>query len=641
MMNPAAATPEFLVSGVHTIIEYPPIALGMCMTYARRELAGNVRIEISRHLLCDEQQLVELLQNDQTAKRRHILLFSNYLWNRKANLHLSLTAKRIAPDSITIHGGPDTPAYSEASRDFLMAEPHVDFIVAGEGEETLKELLAALTSGHAGPIDVEGLRYFHRGQFVETAPRTRAKDLGKFPSPYLEDFFAEGSPAQWQTATIETYRGCPYSCTFCDWGSNIASKIRTFELRRVFDEIEWIAKRRVRILWIADSNFGMFERDIEITRKVCEISQRYGFPKAMVLTFAKNVKSRVVDIVQLMAESDLIGTGIISLQTTDPETLRIIRRSNIKTSEYEKLRHAFANRGLPLNVELMMALPGATLDAFKRDLLYHFDMPIEVSVNRTIMLTNSPMADPAYRREHQIEVDEESRITKTATMSAADIEVATVICRVFYGVHRFGILRFIMRWLQWELKIDPLDVIEGLVRESEELADYPALRAMLHDARMGTPFDLITALVSFREEHRQRASWATLSEQFISWVSQRYGFAADDTLHELGRIQARLMPAAGREFPEIVNMRHDLVAWYADWLDGHGAALSDYGLGVLRVDDPCGLSNRPCIEGMSATQGHTWELDFALGQVRRERAKWSASDARDTLRDGGDHVEAQ
>ena len=111
----------------------------------------------------------------------------------------------------------------------------------------------------------------------------------------------------------------------------------------------------------------------------------------------------------------------------------------------------------------MMALPGSTVEAFKGDLAYHFDLPIEVFVHRTVMLTNSPMADPKYQREHGIEVDEQSRVSATATMSAADIEAAGVICRVFQGVHRFGILRYIFRWLQWEKGFNPLDVMHDLI----------------------------------------------------------------------------------------------------------------------------------------------------------------------------------
>jgi hypothetical protein len=612
---------EILVSGVHTIPEYPPIALGMCMSYAKQEFANARGVEISPNLVRTEQQLAELLKNQNSvAPRRHVLLFSDYLWSMNSNLHFSRLAKQIDPSCITIHGGPDAPAYTQASSDFLRREPHVDFIVAGEGEETLKELLEAFAAGCSDPVQINGLRFFFNGTFVETASRTRAADVNKFPSPYLTGFFDDGNDVtKWTSATIETYRGCPYSCTFCDWGSNIGSKMRLFDLDRVAAEVEWAARKEVGSIWLADSNFGILTRDLEITRRICEIKKRTGFPRGVILTFAKNVKSHVVEIVKLLVDAGLLTQGIISLQTSDLATLKVIRRSNIKTSEYEKLRREFAQHNLPLTAELMMALPGSTLAAFKGDLEYHFDLPIEVFVHRTFMLPNSPMADPDYKREHGIEVDDQQRIIATKTMSPADIELGEAICRVFQGVHRFGILRYVLRWLQWERELNPVEVIHDLVEDGEAQSEYPLLGAFVADARIHL-CDLVNTVFSFREQLRSTSDWCALSAQFISWVSSRYNVPEDAALRDLGQVQAGLMPSAGRQFPDYVPMQHDAGRWYDDWLGGHGAPLASYEPGILEVDDPYGLSNRSYFESSTCCPSYSWELKSALAQSRRTHA---------------------
>jgi hypothetical protein len=618
---------EILVSGVHSIPEYPPIALGMCMTYVKQEFANEPRIQISQHLVRSEHQLAGVLEKQPSAgAKRHVLLFSNYLWNTNANLQFSRLAKQLDPNCITIHGGPDTPAYTEASKTFLAREPHVDFVVAGEGEETLKELLSALALGDSETVDVNGLRFFSNGTFVETAPRLRAPDVNRFPSPYLTGFFDNldsNEVTNWQSATIETFRGCPYACTFCDWGSIMGSKVKLFDLNRVIAEVEWAASRKIGTIWIADSNFGLLERDVEIARHISEIKKRTGFPRRMVLTFAKNIKSHVVEIVKLLVDAGLVAQGIISLQTSDPSTLKVIRRTNIKTSEYEKLRHEFAQRDLPLTVELMMALPGSTVEAFKGDLGYHFDLPVEIFVHRTVMLPNSPMADPNYQREHAIVLDEQKRVIATATMSAGDIETAEIICRVFQGVHRFGILRYILRWLQWEKGFKPLQVIHDLIADGDARTEHPLLGAFIHDASVGSDSldHLVNTVVYFREQIRIGSSWEALSAQFISWASSRYGLGEDDALHELGQIQARLMPSAGRAFPDSVAVKHDVVRWYADWLGGHGDVLASYSAAILQVDDPYGLSNRSYFESPAGTPNDSWELESALAQSRRAHAK--------------------
>jgi hypothetical protein len=322
-------------------------------------------------------------------------------------------------------------------------------------------------------------------------------------------------------------------------------------------------------------------------------------------------------------DAGLQATGIISLQTSDPKTLQVIRRSNIKTSEYKKLRRAFAERNLPLCVELMMALPGSTIEAFKTDLADHFDLPVEVFVHRTVMLTNSPMADPAYQREHRIQTDEQNRVIATATMSTADIETASVICRVFQGVHRYGIFRYLVRWLQFEKGLNPLDVIHDLVVDSEAHFQYLLLGELIGDASRASAsvVDLVHTLASFRERARKESLWDALSVQFISWASRKYAFGDEEALNELGRVQARLMPSPGRHFPDIVEMKYDVAQWYAGQLEGHGTPLAGYGPGALQIDDPLRLSDRSMSESQLDTPSYAWELESALVLARRKNTR--------------------
>jgi hypothetical protein len=612
---------KYLISGVHTFSEYPPMALGMCMAYAKQEFAADSHFEISADLIANEGDLTWCLASA-AAGTRHVLLFSNYLWSTEANLRLSREAKRIDPTCITIHGGPNTPAYTDASRDFLQREPHVDYAVAGEGEETLVELLTAVAAGEDAPEAVAGLRFLRGTRFVETAPRERARNLNAFPSPYLTGFFDTKCAQRWQSAIIETFRGCPYHCTFCDWGSLMGSKIKLFDLARVMAELEWLAENQINTVWFADSNFGMLERDVQIARKVRDLKASTGYPKTMIATFAKNVKSRVVDIVEILVEAQVVSFGIISLQSQDEGTLKAIRRSNIKTSEYEKLRQKFAEKNLTLWAELMLALPGSTLEAFKSDLRYHFDLPVEVWVHRTVMLANSPMAKPEYQREHQIVVDDTNRIISTATMTPDDIELASAICRVYQAVHRFGILRYLVRWLQWERGLDPLDLMHALVVDTAAQQRFPLLAALVEDARTNpdTIMDLVDTVRTFRERMRVENGWTALSTEFMEWVRASYGIESTPAVASLADVQTKLMPGAGRATGrEEVHTSHDVLSWYTDWLSGRGRPLETYGPGRVGVQDTSDRSNQPL--SAAAAGLPWWELYSELYEIRRESAK--------------------
>jgi radical SAM superfamily enzyme YgiQ (UPF0313 family) len=615
----ANTTTEIIVSGIHIMPNYPPLALGLCMSYVKQSLPKNI-FRVLPTFIAEEQSLKTFIQSTQTPRRNQkIFLFSNYLWNTDGNLRLSRLAKQLSPECITIHGGPNTPTHTDACRDFLHRELHVDFIVAGEGEETLKELLEALASSGKKSIHIDGVRYLDEGRYVETNQRLRSDDINKFPSPYLTGFFNGQNITNWEAAIIETNRGCPYSCIYCDWGSIMGQKLKEFDFDRVVSEINWLADRKINCIWVADANFGILDRDVDIAQAICDAKKRTGYPIFVVQTYAKNVKTSVVEIVELMVEAGLLAQGTISLQTSDEETLRVIKRTNIKKAQFDKLRRVFEKKKLPLWVELMLALPGSTMDTFKNDLAQYFDSPIEVFVHRTVMLVNSPMADPQYRIQHQIKTRQDGMVASTATMSANCIEEASAICRLFQGAHRLGMLRYILRWLEWERGIKPLDTIHDLVQDEQAQERFPLLGSIVRDAKneRNDVSDLVDTMNLVREDLRRNSLWGELHRQFLSWITQTFGIVDNPGLRTVVTVQTALMPSPGRQFPETIELDHDMVQWYADWFGGRGEALISYASSLLTIEDPLSLSDR--IHCFGSISPNEWELTSALMTVRRPR----------------------
>ena len=92
--------------------------------------------------------------------------------------------------------------------------------------------------------DVAGIVFRDGDEVVRSGDRDRITDVDDIPSPYLNGMLDAYGEAVEGTAIIETNRGCPYGCTFCDWGSATLSRIRKFDLDRVFAELEWCAAAR-------------------------------------------------------------------------------------------------------------------------------------------------------------------------------------------------------------------------------------------------------------------------------------------------------------------------------------------------------------------------------------------------------------
>src|SRR5690606_35936932 len=137
--------------------------------------------------------------------------------------------------------------------------------------------------GHERLASIDGLTFLDAsGEMVRTPDRGRIVDLDELPSPYLTGEFDDIPAEAWnQILAIETNRGCPYGCTFCDWGSSTLSRIRKFSIDRVAAEIEWAASHGVAAIDITDANFGIMSRDVEIARIIADIKRRTGFPQVV------------------------------------------------------------------------------------------------------------------------------------------------------------------------------------------------------------------------------------------------------------------------------------------------------------------------------------------------------------------------
>src|SRR5262249_42218501 len=137
-------------------------------------------------------------------------------------------------------------------------------------------------------------------------------------SAYLERLVQARGPGVFG-AVWETNRGCPYSCSFCDWGSNIMSKVRRFDIERVRAEAEWIARMGTQVILLVDANVGILPRDTEIADFLCAAKAKYGYPKSIYYSAAKNNPERSIEIAQKFAAAGFIDSHFMAVQHTRKE----------------------------------------------------------------------------------------------------------------------------------------------------------------------------------------------------------------------------------------------------------------------------------------------------------------------------------
>lgn len=596
------------------------LGLGLIVAHARVADGGalNTIFDLRKASIEAGPMLDELRRTGRPA----VVLFSDYMWSVTHNLAVSAEVKELSPDSVTIHGGPHAPSYPGDAETFLERHPEVDVLVRGEGEATIAELLAVLGSSPAETLrdgrlrDVAGLTYRQPGAdgivVVRTADRARTADIECFPSPYLTGEFSEIDPARWRSATVETNRGCPYGCTFCDWGQATLARIRQFPLDRVFAELEWIAARGISEVFLSDANFGIYARDVEIAQRIADLHARYGAPRQVICSFAKNTVKYTTEIVRIWVEAGICAEGSVALQTTDPATLENVARTNIKIEKYDALAEEFRRHRLPIVTDLLMGLPGATVESFKADLQRCLDHDVTPRMMETVVLPNSPMNDPAYRERFSIETDDADIVVATSSYTRTDFDEMKRLRLLFRAFEHFGLLRHLFRWLQIEHGVRALDLIHEIDRAI--IADpsrYPLL------TWVGRYFDLVTV---------PPGGWPPFYDEVADLLGDRYGLSGDPGMLTVLRLQAFLMPRRGRRFPERLTLDHDYVSWLEHHRNGRaGRRLAEFGPAEVAVDDPIGVcEGRLVRNGFSIRREEAcdnpfwvlndWELDSVLAR---------------------------
>jgi radical SAM superfamily enzyme YgiQ (UPF0313 family) len=555
------------VGGAKTNIPY--LALGMITAYLRQAKAEQslAAYEVARIVPvgCMGRPL-ESAVAAVSVSEDPICLLSSYVWNHDLNLQVARQIKTALPQSLIVFGGPHVPKYDDDTRDFLTENTFIDIAVIGEGEVAIVEVLEALANEPGNTLaqlhTVEGLAYMEEGVFHKTAPRTKLKGIEQLPSPYLQGEF-EPWFRDFEVTVLETNRGCPYGCTYCDWGSATLSRVSKFNVDRVNAEIEYLAQQRSQTIFIADANFGMLEQDIEIARGLVHAKQRYGYPQRIMTNFAKNGGRRLMEVIKILHEGGLLPIGIIALQTTDQNVLETIARDNIKTESFEKMMEYFNSESIPMASDLMIGLPGQTVESFVNDLQYCFDWKVSANANYTSMMPNAPMAERSYREQHMIVTDENNMISASRTFTASDLDYMKKLYTAYLFHVRFGVLKYLLIYLQLEHGVRAIQLLRrwldcalaghALMPLSQRLLQEVFSRSVHTDWAMLIWRDNADFLFDAPENYYT---------EIIDFAVREFDLEIQPSVRDaLIAAQQGVMPRAGRRYPHEVAVKHDFAAY--------------------------------------------------------------------------------
>lgn len=336
-----------------------------------------------------------------------IACFSNYLWNFELTSEICRRIKQRSPDTIIILGGPNYPVEREGQKEFLKSYPEFDFYIFREGELAFIELFYKLkefdfnvSKVKASHLKIPNTHYHVGGEFVFGDLMPALKTLDEIPSPYLTGL-CDKLLGQGLMPVLETKRGCPFKCTFCESGHDHYNRINSFSLDRAKKEVEYLSKHSTcPILQLADLNFGMYLDDVEVCKEIARVQGIYGWPKRFYGIAGKNKKDRV-----LLSASLVEGSYVsAAVQSTDEDSLKSIKRDNISIDQLIQVAQGRESFDSSSYSELILCLPEGTRESHFQSIRQLIDAGIGVvRSHQFIMLPGAESSSKETRRKFNLE----------------------------------------------------------------------------------------------------------------------------------------------------------------------------------------------------------------------------------------------
>ena len=442
-----------------------PYSIGRLVTYVKTNKNINSQFKFDRTFIFRDQ----LNNYVEQSYDSDILLCSCYVWNWEVTKQLAKKVKATNPNCLIIFGGPQVPNRTE---NFFEENPFVDIIVHGEGEIVLENILTAYIKdkdfSKINGIEMKDYR---------TPPNPRIKDVNILPSPYLTNLIldlVEQKTDIKYIAAWETNRGCPYPCTFCDWGSLTNSKVTNWSEEQLLKEIDWFAQNHITYIDCCDANFGIFqERDYRIASKLKEVALKTGYPEKFRAAWAKFASEKIIPIAKQLQEGKVLKAVSLALQSLDEETLEIVKRANIKFDNFSELTETFRKNKIPTYTELIMGLPGETLESWKKglEILASGSQVGSIYIYNCGVFVNAPMNEPTYMKFHNIKtirspiflahssihdrgIPEFEYITiSSKSFSTDDLKEIYLFSWLFQTFHSLGIFEYITKYYHDEKKL--------------------------------------------------------------------------------------------------------------------------------------------------------------------------------------------
>ena len=305
-----------------------------------------------------------------------------YIWNRELTLKLAAALKKALPGIVIILGGPEVSADAAT---ILAQHLCIDYVVQGEGEASLPELLTQLAQRKM--IAVPGIACRSAGGVELNGGACYVQDLDSLPFPYTE---AELSQIGNRILYYESSRGCPYSCSYCISASTRGVRHRSVD--KVCREMQFFLDHQVQQVKFVDRTFNVTPTHYQAIWRF--LAERPGATNFHFEIVADRLRP---DEIEWLAT---VPAGLfqfeIGVQSTCEKTLQAIGRQNDWAHLRQNVQALLRPQNIHLHLDLIVGLPFEGLTEFRQSFNAVYELqPQMLQLGFLKMLPGTPLRSQA------------------------------------------------------------------------------------------------------------------------------------------------------------------------------------------------------------------------------------------------------
>jgi anaerobic magnesium-protoporphyrin IX monomethyl ester cyclase len=233
-----------------------------------------------------------------------------------------------------------------------LLEAGADAVVLGEGEETFRELISKGVSP-----TVNGLALLSKGTLTKTPSRPLIQDLDVLKEPARD---LAGPPPE-GVALVETSRGCPYNCIFCEASRFYNNVWRPRSPDIAVRDIQSLVEQGATIIHIVDDNFTADPRRV---LRICELLEKGPLPLFFYFSARSDDLLNLPGLIPALARAHFLRAGI-GIETLEPELAHVIGKP-ISREQHSRAVNTLRKVGIYTMASFITGLPGETEDMRNR-----------------------------------------------------------------------------------------------------------------------------------------------------------------------------------------------------------------------------------------------------------------------------------